>query len=219
MAEDKKSFLLYADQIHTVSKLPDIEAGLLFKTILEYVNDLNPSPESILVQVAFEPIKQQLKRDLRKWDSFRKKQSENGKLGGRPKKEETQNNPNNPSLNFESQKSLNVNVNVNDIKNNTGVETPSIDFQRFIDLFNSFANRNFRVTEKVKSSLKARLKDYSKEEILKAIELAHKDQYHLETNFKYLTPEFILRPDKLEKFLNSPKMILPLNPYTRGAAN
>jgi len=42
MAEDKKGFLLYADLIHTIEKMPNDKAGLLFKRILNYVNDLNP---------------------------------------------------------------------------------------------------------------------------------------------------------------------------------
>ena len=64
MATDKKSFLLYCDIIHTVNKLSDEQAGKLFKHILAYVNDLNPEPEDILTEIAFEPIKQSLKRDL-----------------------------------------------------------------------------------------------------------------------------------------------------------
>jgi hypothetical protein len=69
MAENKKSFLLYCDIIHTVSKMPDDKAGKLFKHILEYVNDMSPETEDLIVQLTFEPIKQQLKRDLTKWES------------------------------------------------------------------------------------------------------------------------------------------------------
>ena len=43
MAKDKKSFVLYVDLLHTVEKLTDEEAGRLFKHILEYVNDKDPS--------------------------------------------------------------------------------------------------------------------------------------------------------------------------------
>lgn len=118
MAENKKSFILYCDMIHTVDKLSDAKAGKLLKTILAYVNDKNPAVEDLLLQVVFEPIKHQLKRDLVRWDEFKKKQSLNGKLGGRPVKlpepeppEKTQINPDNPSLLSESQKSLNVTVN------------------------------------------------------------------------------------------------------------
>ena len=87
MAENKKSFILYADLNHTLAKVPDDVAGRLFKIILEYVNDNNPVIENdLLLEVLFEPIKQTLKRDLQKWEQFRNKQSENGKKGGRPPK-------------------------------------------------------------------------------------------------------------------------------------
>jgi hypothetical protein len=129
MAEDKKSFLLYVDMIHTVRKMPPDKAGELFLTILSYVNDENPEPNDLLVEIAFEPIKQQLKRDLKKWEDFRVKQSDNGKLGGRPKKPSIEKeNPKNPSLLDESQKSLNVNVNVNDtvnVNDNVNVSNPA----------------------------------------------------------------------------------------------
>lgn len=115
MAENKKSFILYADLIHTIKKMPQDKAGILFLTILEYVNDLNPIVDDILVDLCFEPIKQQLKRDLATWDKFKEKQSLNGKKGGRPKIiEQSQTKPKNPSLFSESQKSLNVTVTVND---------------------------------------------------------------------------------------------------------
>lgn len=81
MAENKKSFLLYADQIHIFEGLDDDEAGRLAKHLFRYVNDLNPEPPDKLTKVAFEPIKQQLKRDLQKWDGEKEKKSESGILG------------------------------------------------------------------------------------------------------------------------------------------
>jgi len=81
MADNKKSFLLYCDLIHTVQKLSDDQAGKLFKHVLEYVNDLNPTTEDLLTQVCFEPIRQNLKRDLQKYEQIRKKKSEAGKKG------------------------------------------------------------------------------------------------------------------------------------------
>jgi hypothetical protein len=113
MAENKKSFILYADLISVVRKLPKEKAGELFMQILSYVNDENPTIEDdLLLEVVFEPIKLQLKRDLKRWDEFRQKQSENGSKGGRPQKPKPlKENPKNPSLLDESQKSLNVTVN------------------------------------------------------------------------------------------------------------
>ena len=79
MAKDKKSFLLYCDIIHTVEKLDDVQAGKLFKHLLKYVNDQNPTPENPLIEIAFEPIKQSLKRDLIKYEGIRERNSENAK--------------------------------------------------------------------------------------------------------------------------------------------
>lgn len=124
--ENKKSFLLYADYMTTIMKLSDEQAGKLFKHIMCYVNDLSPSFEKddLVVEIAFEPIKQQLKRDLTKRNEYIKMQKVNGKKWGRPrtrwiesplqKPKETQkthafiNKPKKPV-------NVNVNVNVNEI--------------------------------------------------------------------------------------------------------
>lgn len=87
MATGKKSFLLYADYISTFEKLTDEEAGKLSKMIFKYVNDLNPEPENRIIELVFEPIKLQLKRDLNHWETVKTVRSENGKKGGRPNKE------------------------------------------------------------------------------------------------------------------------------------
>lgn len=86
MAEDKKSFILYADYIGVVRKLPIEKAGELFLTILEYVNDEDPVVEDLLLEVVFEPIKNQLRRDLKRWDSIREKRSEAGKASAEARK-------------------------------------------------------------------------------------------------------------------------------------
>jgi hypothetical protein len=94
MAKDKQSFLLYTDLIHLVSKLPNEKAGELFKFILSYVNDEDPITEDILIQIAFEPIKQSLKRDLVKYEKICNRNKDNGSKGGRPK---LNNNPKKPT--------------------------------------------------------------------------------------------------------------------------
>jgi len=68
MANNKKSFILYCDLIHTIEHLSDEQAGNLFKHILNYVNDRNPITDNVITNLAFEPIKQQLKRDLKDWE-------------------------------------------------------------------------------------------------------------------------------------------------------
>ncbi len=81
MADNKKSVLLYCDIIHTVKELTNEEAGLLFKHYLSYINDEHPEPPNKLIQIVFEPIKQNLKRDLKKWEQKSNKNSEIAKEG------------------------------------------------------------------------------------------------------------------------------------------
>lgn len=86
MAENKKGFILYADLIHVVKKLPSKKAGELFLHILQYVNDENPTTDDLLVDLTFEPIKQQLKRDLVKFEQIKEKRSNAGKISADNKK-------------------------------------------------------------------------------------------------------------------------------------
>lgn len=69
MAENKKSFVLYTDSKGLIDQLPDEIAGRLFKHIFAYVNDENPISDELILNIAFEPIKNQLKRDLVKWSN------------------------------------------------------------------------------------------------------------------------------------------------------
>ena len=81
MAENKKGFILYADQKELFSQLPDEIAGKLIKHIMAYVNDENPVSDDILINIAFTPIKLQLKRDLIKFEEVKDRRSVAGKIG------------------------------------------------------------------------------------------------------------------------------------------
>jgi hypothetical protein len=135
MAKDKKVVLLYCDLIHTVEKMDDETAGIFFKHYLRYINDLNPTTNNIVVDIAFESVKQNLKRDLKKWEERAERSRNNGKLGGRPKTQTNPkkpsgliNNPNEPKKPVKGTVTVNVtdtvNVKVKDI-NNKGVSDKS----------------------------------------------------------------------------------------------
>ena len=91
MAKDKNKIIVYADWINRFEALTDEEAGRLIKHFFRYVNDLDPEYPDRITELSFIDIKCTLKRDLKEWERFRAKQSENGKKGGRPRKaKETQ---------------------------------------------------------------------------------------------------------------------------------
>lgn len=79
MAENKKSFVAYADWKLIFDELPDEEAGKLIKHIFSYVNDENPISDSILINAVFANIKTTLKRDLEKWQTQLNQRVEAGK--------------------------------------------------------------------------------------------------------------------------------------------
>lgn len=81
MAEGKKSVLFYVDWIETFDDLTDEEAGKLIKHFLRYVNDQNPEAPDRITKLLFDPIKNTLKRDLKKWEEKQGKKSESGIIG------------------------------------------------------------------------------------------------------------------------------------------
>lgn len=82
MAEGKKSFVAYCDWENIFDMLSNEEAGLMVKHLFAYVNDKNPELEDRILKIAFEPIKLQLKRDLKKYKTIRERRSEAGRKGG-----------------------------------------------------------------------------------------------------------------------------------------
>ena len=164
----KESFILYTEQSELVNELTDIQAGQLLKAIYKYAQGEEVALDGI-VKLAFIPIRQQIDRNNEKYEAFKEKQSENGKKGGRPKKEEnpslSEKNPKNPSLFSETQKSLNDNVNVNENVNENVLsyeskekkESELSDFiDPKIDFFKSSQKTDpFVLADKVKEEYKA----------------------------------------------------------------
>ena len=159
MAEGKKSFVLYADQKELFEQLPNEKAGELIKHIFAYVNDESPQNDDLIINMAFTPIKQQLKRDLEKWEQRRIKRSEAGKASAKARANKAQQTSTNStsveSVEHTSTKStvtvndnVNVNVNVNDIKK---------------DIFNTWLDyrRQIKKPVKVESTLSALAKRFN----------------------------------------------------------
>lgn len=169
MADNKKSFVLYCDIIKTVDILPNETAGELFKHILSYVNDEEPQTDNMLVKLAFEPIKQQLKRDLEKWEEIKVKRSEAGKRSAAKRNKNQQKQqvltsvksveqtPTNPTVN--DNVNVTVNVNVNDIEYIYSLYPSKCPVQ----------NRSLGKTAKNKKQIEKHLKTKTKEELERII--------------------------------------------------
>ena len=71
----------------------------------------------------------------------------------------------------------------------------------FLNLVNSLTNHKYRPTKKSETQFNARLKEgWTAEEVAVAVRNAVKVEYHQSTKFRYLTPEFFTRADKLNMY-------------------
>lgn len=79
-----------------------------------------------------------------------------------------------------------------------------IDFDILLKFFNeTFEKKSPFINQKIKSKYNALLaQGYTKKQIGEAMVNASKDQYHIDTGYKYCTLEFFTRSDKVDKFAN-----------------
>lgn len=135
MAENKKSFILYCDQKGVWDKLDDAQAGRLIKHIIAYVNDENPVAPDFITELAFEPIKAVLKRDLKKWEKQQEQRSEAGKRSAEVRKrnaklaerDSTTVNDRSISSTVNDNVSVSVNDNVSVSSKDDGIKPPSLE--------------------------------------------------------------------------------------------
>lgn len=158
MADNKKSFVLYSDLIHTVKKMKDVHAGQLFKIILSYVNDENPVVENALVDLVFEPIKRQLKRDLIKYEGKKLQWSQAGKASAEKRKETKKKATVSTDVKKRSTVST-VNVNVNDNVNVNVIQnkTPTL-FEIENYLLSKISEKEF---SEIKNSLRLKYESWT----------------------------------------------------------
>jgi len=115
----KKSFILYQDQRENFELLPDKECKELLMAIFDYpdVKELSP-----LAKLSFVSIKNQLKRDLDKWNNIMERNRINGKLGGRPITQSKPKKPSGLSGNPKNPVTVNDNVTVTVNVTNNSIE-------------------------------------------------------------------------------------------------
>lgn len=96
-----------------------------------------------------------------------------------------------------------INLNKDSVETKENKNEDAIDYKSLLEFFNRVTKKNIRViNDKAKRQFNARIKEgYTKTDIAKAIVNCYNDEYH-KSNPKYLTPEFISRADKFEKYLN-----------------
>lgn len=91
----------------------------------------------------------------------------------------------------------------------------------FIDKFNEIKVVNgkrskYQLNKQVTDRLRLALKTYTALEIVTALRICLTDPHHIENNFMYVTPEFILRINILERYLNASTQNVTSGPAAPG---
>jgi len=206
MAENKKSFVLYADLIGRIEHLTDEEKGVLFQHLLEYVNDLNPVLEDRILIGVWKPIEQQLKRDLRKFEEVKSKRSDAGKESARLRalKKDEQNSTKSTSVESVKQISTNptVNDNVNDNVNDI-IYSESDFLEDWCKIRTHYMKKPTNINKldfNELNNFNSLLKDYSKKDIQSSM-LGLFKQKNKNITSMYLKPKHFL--ENLNKYLNA----------------
>lgn len=196
----RDSFVLFTDIKEVVEALTDEQKGVLFQAILDYQTDKEPVIDDPVAKVAFIPIKQSLDRNNRKWEKEKNSRSEAGKKGAQVRwnkddecLEEMANDSN--AIANDSNAITDDGKECQDVtKMAVSVPVPvpvpvsvpvsdkdkGIDYQLIADMYNdtcvSFPKLT-RLSDKRKKAIKARLKQYSVEDIKRAFEMAEESDF------------------------------------------
>jgi len=200
MANGKKSFILYCDQKGTWEKLDNEQAGKLIKHIIAYVNDDNPPEPDFVTGLAFEPIKAQLKRDLKKWENQHERRVEAGRKGGQARANNAKQDQAKPSNAKQIQANQAVNGNVN-VNVNASVNVN--DIKEIVNYLNGALGSKYKhSTETTKASIQARFNQgFTVEDFKQVIDIKVKDWGSRPDMVQFLRPQTLFGT-KFESYLN-----------------
>ena len=98
--------MLYVDTLRQYKRLSDTEFGRAIRAVLQFLEDGTEANLPGIECIMYDVLREQTERDRKSYEKRMAAQRENGSKGGRPRKNaETQENPKNPWVFSETQKS------------------------------------------------------------------------------------------------------------------
>lgn len=211
----KDNFLLKKSHQEIFNELSKEEAGELIKGIFQYVNT-GDSGLSGLLNAVFIPIKKYIDENEKKYQAICERNRQNGANGGRPKKEETQENPMGyDGLENETQETqvdnLGQNTHISYITNHTSYDHKSNNqlsnnnldiIKNIVSYLNDKTESKFKYTTKAtQRKINARLNEgYKFDDFIAVIDKKYKEWKNTEFE-QYLCPDTLFGT-KFEKYLN-----------------
>lgn len=222
----RDSFVFYKSFADAIDLLPEHEQVGAYRAIVRYALTGEEPQIDGMAQIVFTMARPQIDANTKRFHDGHKG-ADYGKLGGRPKKNPIGVISENPS--GVSEKTPNVNVNVNDnvnvnvndnVNDNENVNAnniktlsdsvrPSqqsaadkINYQYIIDNLNGKTGKHYRVTDKTRSLIRARIRDgFTESDFLKVIDNKVRSRANDPKMSQYLRPETLFGT-KFEGYLN-----------------
>jgi len=186
----RDTVIFYRSFYEALKALPAESQSKLYTAIFEYSLNFQLIELDGVEQTIFTLIKPQLDANNKRFM--------NGNEGGVKGKSEPKRNQNGTKTRARANQARGKSEPNNNNNNNNN----NNHYHGFLNFFNSLKGSGFKGSDKVRKSFNARITEgYTMDDIQKAIKNCYNTPYHQE-NPKFLTPEFILRPDKLEMYLN-----------------
>ena len=218
----KDSFVLYNELIDTVYLMPDEDAGILFKMILNYENgrklDEDIYNESESAMVAFTFVQRQLDRCAEKYEQTIQARSRAGKKGAEKRwgtdntdmandsKAIANDNKNRTKMPVPVPVPVPVNENISTNVDIVEQARPSIesDIDIIIDYLNKATASNFKkTTEAYRKVIRARLNDkYTLDDFKRVIDSRVALWGNDERMREYLRPQTLFAPSHFDSYLN-----------------
>lgn len=184
----KNSFVLYTDYINQIELLDVEQRGVLFTAIMYYSSGAELPEMDAVTAMAFSFIKTQLDKDVERYNKTVESRREAGKKGGRPPKEEKNNdNPENQTKAkkangfSENQTKAKKHDNDNEYVNDNVNDNEIIRYQQIADMYNdtcvSFP-RLTKLSDRRRKAIKARFKaGYTLDDFRRLFELAESSEF------------------------------------------
>ncbi len=192
----KPSFLVYLDNEVVIQKLPDEDAGKLFKALFLYGREKTKPDfnDNLALSITFDILSTAIDRDEEKYYNRCRKNRENGRKGGLAKASNSK-----QLLPNAKQGLANLADKDRDMDKDRDRDRDIINYQQIADLYNatcvSFPALKI-LSDSRKKSIKARLKIYTIDDFKKVFELAEasdflkgKNDRNWKANFDWLIAE------------------------------
>ena len=212
MAKEQKGFVVYGDIEESLEELSDEQVAKLFRGMVNYFNTGKDPKFTGLLKLAFIPIRQQMDRDVDKYEKKCQKNKENiQKYWDKVKAENDKTNTNVYECIQPNTIATNTNTKTNKNKktdtdtNTMSAETDASSLSSFlIGYLNEKAGTNYNVTQSVRQQIDSLLgSGYNADQIRTVIDRKCDEWLNDEKMRTYLRPSTLFG-DKFGEYLSAP---------------